>query len=125
MFLPETARLVPLLEEICIVDNLFLRYSGGNGKLARDLVGRTWDISKPLKDYQVLEAIEKRCSYYCPAATLETGDPGVGRRALEVVSVKWRNVSEEWRDAERPALARQQEVEDKFEVAFYLTLSES
>ncbi|KAF8055353.1 hypothetical protein FPV67DRAFT_837788 [Lyophyllum atratum] len=124
---PGVENVLPSLEEIYIADNLHSGYSDmRTGRLARDYVGRRVDISRVLKDYEVLDAIESRC--WAHGETPDPRDNGnvdsLPLKSLEVATVEWRNVPLEWRDGERRGLDRKEEMEEVYSVGIYLPLGQ-
>ncbi|GLB42808.1 hypothetical protein LshimejAT787_1202570 [Lyophyllum shimeji] len=115
---------LPALQEIYIADNLQSEYSDGEGRLARDFAGREVNLSKLLKDYEVLDAIESRCWRDGETQKAQAvGKPDSRTlRGLEIVTMKWRNVPLEWCHAERPAMGRKEAMEEAYPLDIYLPL---
>ncbi|KAF5378822.1 hypothetical protein D9615_006846 [Tricholomella constricta] len=117
--------ILPNLEEIFIADNLPACFSDGQtGRVAKNLAGRRIDVSKMLKDMEALEAIESRCWRHedMEAARDARTEEGPVRRGLEVATVQWRNVPQEWCSAKRHAFARRDEIEDLYTVTIHMLL---
>ncbi|KAG5637105.1 hypothetical protein H0H81_005743 [Sphagnurus paluster] len=111
---------MPELKVVFIADNLHSQYSDGNtGRVNLNFMGKR-DVSKAFRDEVVLDAIENRCGGDVDWARFHSSD----LKFLEVVTVKWKNVPQEWREDEtqRRGLTRKAELESTYPVRIYLPL---
>ncbi|KAG6907921.1 hypothetical protein DXG01_006851 [Tephrocybe rancida] len=118
--------ILPNLEEIFIADNLDERYTVEFARRLEAGLNIRIDLSKVLLDEQLLDAIESRCWRHgeTPELMYLGADGYRPSRSLDIATMLWRNVPNQWHTIKRRATSRRDAMAAVFPIDIYLPLAD-